>query len=388
MSDRLELLPIFKRVLLAGVFSVALPAVFINSFAFAQGNLPQVRGHVNKGNYLLGRGQFQEAIAEYEEALKLDPANVVARNNIVEVHNNWAISCYARKKYGDALEQWQKALELDPNHRNARRNLALMKQMMAQQGLSVGGSSSEGSPEGADKRPSKGPSAAKPPAAGAGVPKEDPSTSVSGPVLILTPGLRQPQGPKPGEMDQSALPPDPASLVPCTAGSVSASQTPSPPQPGQSSSPPPSQAQSQSSIFTPADNPSSVRSTQGSSAGAARQVTSPLFPVTPEQFPRQVMPAASSVGLPPQVAPSGSPAALPSPAASLLPGPSSSGKGGGIPGSLEDQLAAIELKIYGQKANDLTVMQRLEKMEKDTAGLVRSGTITERINYLKQSYGL
>jgi tetratricopeptide (TPR) repeat protein len=57
-------------------------------------------------------------------------------------------------------------------------------------------------------------------------------------------------------------------------------------------------------------------------------------------------------------------------------------------GSIEDQLSALELKIYGHKQADMTVFKRLEKMEMDTAGQVRPGTIKERIDALKKSYGL
>ncbi|HEY9871254.1 MAG TPA: tetratricopeptide repeat protein [Candidatus Obscuribacterales bacterium] len=57
-------------------------------------------------------------------------------------------------------------------------------------------------------------------------------------------------------------------------------------------------------------------------------------------------------------------------------------------GSIEDQLSALELKIYGHKQAEMTVLKRLEKMEMDTAGQVRTGTIKERIDALKKSYGL
>lgn len=57
-------------------------------------------------------------------------------------------------------------------------------------------------------------------------------------------------------------------------------------------------------------------------------------------------------------------------------------------GSIEDQLSALELKIYGRKQGDMAVFKRLEKMELDTAGQVRTGTIKERIDFLKRSYGL
>lgn len=56
--------------------------------------------------------------------------------------------------------------------------------------------------------------------------------------------------------------------------------------------------------------------------------------------------------------------------------------------SLEDQLAAIEMKIYGHKLADMTVLRRLEKLETDTSGQTRTGTIKERIDALKKSYGL
>ncbi|MBI4533862.1 MAG: tetratricopeptide repeat protein [Candidatus Melainabacteria bacterium] len=57
-------------------------------------------------------------------------------------------------------------------------------------------------------------------------------------------------------------------------------------------------------------------------------------------------------------------------------------------GSLEDQLSAIEMKIYGHTLKDMTVFRRLEKIELDSTGQVKSGTIKERIDLLKQTYGL
>ncbi len=73
-----------------------------------------------------------------------------------------------------------------------------------------------------------------------------------------------------------------------------------------------------------------------------------------------------------------------SPPPSAAPPPQASAPGD----SLEDQLSAVELKIYGHKQVDMTVLKRLEKMEMDTAGQVRTGNIKERIDFLKKSYGL
>ncbi len=57
-------------------------------------------------------------------------------------------------------------------------------------------------------------------------------------------------------------------------------------------------------------------------------------------------------------------------------------------GSLEDLLSAVEIKIYGGKQSEMPVMKRLEKIETDTSGQVRSGTIKERIDFLRKNYGL
>jgi hypothetical protein len=57
-------------------------------------------------------------------------------------------------------------------------------------------------------------------------------------------------------------------------------------------------------------------------------------------------------------------------------------------GTLDEQLTAVELKVYGTKQANLTVIQRLEKIEREAAGQVRVGTISERIDYLKKSFGL
>jgi hypothetical protein len=56
--------------------------------------------------------------------------------------------------------------------------------------------------------------------------------------------------------------------------------------------------------------------------------------------------------------------------------------------SVDDQLSAVEAKMYGQTQTNLTVMQRLEKMEREVSGQTRSGSIIERINYLKQNIGM
>jgi hypothetical protein len=93
-----------------------------------------------------------------------------------------------------------------------------------------------------------------------------------------------------------------------------------------------------------------------------------MYPSTPQMYP----PDATHVATPATPAPtaaSAAPSAVP-------------------PVSFDDQLTAVEMKVYGAKQTNLTVLQRLEKIERDSQGQVRGGTIVERINYLKSSYGL
>lgn len=57
-------------------------------------------------------------------------------------------------------------------------------------------------------------------------------------------------------------------------------------------------------------------------------------------------------------------------------------------GNIESRLASIEMKIYGRKQEELPVLKRLEKLEIDTNGQVKTGTIQDRIEALRQNYGL
>lgn len=65
-----------------------------------------------RGNDLFRAGSFKEAIGEYEEAIKRDPANAAYRNNLAA----------ALQKVGDfsgAKRSCEKAIELDPKYMKA-----------------------------------------------------------------------------------------------------------------------------------------------------------------------------------------------------------------------------------------------------------------------------
>ncbi len=61
--------------------------------------------------------------------------------------------------------------------------------------------------------------------------------------------------------------------------------------------------------------------------------------------------------------------------------------GGSQEENIGDSLGLIEQKIYGRKQDSLPIMKRLEKLEIDTHGKTKSGTIKERIDTLRKSYG-
>ena len=283
------------------------------------GNLTAIRAHVSKGNYLLGQRQFQAAINEYEAALKLDPGNQVAKNNIAEVHNSWAISFFNQNKYGDALTHWEQALAVAPHHAHSRRNLTLMKQKLAAQGVPL----ESLSPEVSNSLQTPPPGKPEPTAAGALTPKAAP---------------------------EEAPPPPPSGAVLLTPG-IKATPTELPPEP----SPPP--------VQTPAQRAAALNATifgQPASLNQSKpepEANSTLFPVLPSVSQPASRPGAVT------------------------------GAGGAAP-NLESDLTAVEMKVYGAKQGELTVLQRLEKMEKDTAGQIRTGTIIDRIEYLKHNFGL
>jgi tetratricopeptide (TPR) repeat protein len=250
----------------------------------ALAEIPGVRDHINRGNMFLSRHAYEEAIKEYEEALKLEPTNSIAKDNIVMTHNNWGINLVNRKQYKEAMDQWQTCLTLSPGNKNALRNIALLRATLERSNqLDLIGEEKE---EGGDviwkgskiNEPERGKKeTAKSPAS-------EPST-----IKILTPGIKQ----------------NPESGLQSYDISTMSSSTPA--------------------------------------------TTKPVETVT------QCQPTASQ-------APTGS--------------------------TMEEQLGQIETKVYGSRQTNMPVIQRLQKLENDAAGHSRTGTIKERIDFLRQTWGL
>jgi Tfp pilus assembly protein PilF len=62
--------------------------------------------------------QFPEAIAELNQALRLDPANA-------HMHNDLGVALSQLQVYDKAAEQFSDAVRIDPTYADAKRNLNL-----------------------------------------------------------------------------------------------------------------------------------------------------------------------------------------------------------------------------------------------------------------------
>jgi tetratricopeptide (TPR) repeat protein len=69
----------------------------------------------NKGNALTGLNRYEEALAAYEQALRLDP-------NYTYAYNNKGYALYGLKRYEEALAAYDQAIFLNPNYTEAYNN--------------------------------------------------------------------------------------------------------------------------------------------------------------------------------------------------------------------------------------------------------------------------
>ncbi len=68
----------------------------------------------------------------------------------------------------------------------------------------------------------------------------------------------------------------------------------------------------------------------------------------------------------------------------LQPSPSE-GLGGA---NIEEKLAALEMRVYGRQSKELPILQRLERLERDTSARPSLGSISDRLQTLLKTYGL
>jgi protein O-mannosyl-transferase len=77
-----------------------------------------VISHYNLGLAFSSKGRIDEAIEQYEIALQLDP-------DFADAHNGLATSFFKKGQIDKAIEQYQVALQLNPNDEKAHNNLGL-----------------------------------------------------------------------------------------------------------------------------------------------------------------------------------------------------------------------------------------------------------------------
>jgi len=73
-------------------------------------------GHNNLGKALYQKGQVNEAMAQCQRALEIDP-------NYAEAHSNLGLALFQKGQVDEAVAQFQKALEINPNDAEADYNL-------------------------------------------------------------------------------------------------------------------------------------------------------------------------------------------------------------------------------------------------------------------------
>jgi tetratricopeptide (TPR) repeat protein len=79
---------------------------------------PNYTSHYNLGVTLMDKGDYAEAISEFQKALQLRPDSAAA-------HNNLGISLYGQGEIQKAVNEYKAALMLKPDHVKAHMNLAM-----------------------------------------------------------------------------------------------------------------------------------------------------------------------------------------------------------------------------------------------------------------------
>ncbi|MGO9244092.1 MAG: tetratricopeptide repeat protein [Verrucomicrobiia bacterium] len=74
--------------------------------------------HLNLGNVLLQAGRLQEAIAHYEQALRINP-------DLADTHNNLGTALGQTGKIEEAIAHYEQALQIDPDLADAHVNLGV-----------------------------------------------------------------------------------------------------------------------------------------------------------------------------------------------------------------------------------------------------------------------
>jgi tetratricopeptide (TPR) repeat protein len=268
-----------------------------------------------------------------------DPSNTTAKDNIVLTHNNWGIDFFHHNKYEDAREHWNTALRLNPNDRNAKNNLNVLRAQLKKLGLSADGApKAETAKTGSDEEPKSGGSVLP---KGAQTARED-NTSVPNAVIIGRPSSG-------GSQSSSSAASESSHVTFTTSGGIGAGVN---------------FAAGAASL-----NAASVVMPKSASSASSYDAPRPTAPAAP--MPSSASSAAVIISAPP-----GQFSSSPTTTSSL--GTS----------NIEDKLAALENKVYGRTSKDVPILQRLERLERDTSSRPSLGSISDRVQTLIKTYGL
>jgi tetratricopeptide (TPR) repeat protein len=95
----------------------------------SQPETPDVQSIIDNGKSQRKAGEYNKAIASFEEALKSDPENTEAatllaeakqeRDALIEEHMKKGLEYFSDENLQAAMEEWDAVLSLDPDHTKA-----------------------------------------------------------------------------------------------------------------------------------------------------------------------------------------------------------------------------------------------------------------------------
>ncbi|MCB7129499.1 MAG: tetratricopeptide repeat protein [Candidatus Brocadiales bacterium] len=94
-------------------------AMLVHAPVWADTTMDEALKHFNSGNSYFKEGKFDDAIPEFEEAVRLNPRFAMAYSFLG--------ACYVSKgKYGLAIRQVEEAIKLDPQEAGYHYNLGMV----------------------------------------------------------------------------------------------------------------------------------------------------------------------------------------------------------------------------------------------------------------------
>ncbi len=341
-----------------------------------------LREHVNRGNQLMARRQFAAAQAEYEAAKKIDPSNQIVKHNLAELFNNWGVTYFRAKSYSEAIAQFQKCLAVMPGHGNAKYNIQLCRRAMQNQGMNpdelpdAASEDKEKSKTEQAKDESKDAKEKKDGQAATTAPGADAMSVSVGNKTIFTNNAPFVSGSSvfPVYSEKNGAAKSTVNVINPAAMAVPGEPTITSTGVAVGSAP--------AITTTPATTP----------AATTASTNPPANPSNPNEAPTQPVQADAAKPKYNPVAPANSqPTYVPMPASydsvQAAQAPTYNRGSGDSNMTLDEKVCALELKVYGKKHIDMPIMRRIDQLETDYIGQIRSGSMSERVEYLKKAIG-